>query len=218
MNEIAGKEFYDQFYNVFFSRYGSFEDLDDYFVNYKLYVAKYLEKSIVSSKASAVLSIGCGIGIVENYLVNNSNLNIVAIEPSDNVSKWLRGNPAISLCDGYFPGCLPAGSKFDFVYANGIDYVFNESEYQEFLKSIIEFGVKDFLVVSSSVYGAVEIFKSYLKHLLKIVGIMDQDDFGQFWGYMRSSREQKDAMHQAGFSRVNLVKGKNNVLFIHASV
>ena len=122
-----------------------------------------------------ILSIGCGIGYIEHRLaqrLHNSNKNLVTIEPSKVASLWLENNSALNLIEGYFPECLTPGESYDFAYSSAIEYVFNDTEYHEFLVSIIEYGIKDFMVISVSFdnENIIEIFKDRLFYLLEKIG------------------------------------------------
>jgi SAM-dependent methyltransferase len=214
---IATEEFYDKFYKEFFNKFKNFEDLDKDWVDYKIYIAKFIEE-IVENKSN-ILSIGCGIGIVEDYLIRqDTGVQITAIEPSKNVSKWLKKNPNIELHDGYFPQCIKKGIQFDFAYANGVDYVFNEIEYLTFLESVIDYGITDFLIISSSSYNFATRAKRFIKSVLELFGIRKKTVKGQFWGYLRSVKEQKKVLIKAGFKTIEVTKSKKNSLFIRAKV
>jgi hypothetical protein len=107
---------------------------------------------------------------------------------------------------------------FDFAYANGIDYVFNQKEYQVFLKSVIDYGIRDFLVISSSSYGLKNTLKQFIKRILEFTGVRKKQDKGQFWGYLRSAGEQKQALIQAGFKNITISKSDKDTLFIRAKI
>lgn len=211
-NKIAGIEFYDKFYKSFFQKFKSFEDLNKDWVSYKKQIAIVLSKEIAYRKN--ILSIGCGIGIVEKFLIENmSSINITAIEPSTNVSRWIKNIDRINLKDGYFPEILNPNDRFEVAFANGIDYVFDKNEYEIFLKSIINFGIKEILVVSASYY--LPSFKVYSKDLIKnILTKVKLYRGNQFWGYNRSIKEQLEAIKKAGFKNVSLIYKTNSTIII----
>ena len=214
INNIAGQDFYDIFYKKFFDKFSCFNDLDPSWVDYKTNIAKNIIREIGEKKH--ILSIGCGIGIVEEYVAKkNPNISLVVTEPSINVSRWIRDIPNIDLIDGYFPQALSKNQKFDMAFANGIDYVFNNYEYESFLKSIIEYGIEEFVMISVSYYRPG--IKSYIKQSAKkILNILGLYDYGQFWGYMRTIDEQKKLMLKSGFSRVELMLQSNDTIIINA--
>ena len=215
-NNIATEEFYDKFYKEFFKKYHNFDDLNSSWVKYKISIADKILEEINDKKN--ILSIGCGIGIVEKYIVNKlSNINLTAIEPSKNVSRWIKDISTIDLKDGYFPNILVNKQKFDFVYANGIDYVFNNNDYDKFLKSIVDYGIKEFIMISASYYiPSTKVYvKDFIKDILSSIGLYNRY---QFWGYQRSIDEQFSAMEKAGFNNISLIYQSNNTIIIKAVI
>ena len=215
INNIPGRDFYDDFYHKFFNKFSCFDDLDPEWVDYKIAIARKLIREIGEKKN--ILSIGCGIGIVEEHIAKKiPDINLVVTEPSANVSRWISSVPNIDVIDGYFPEALSENLRFDMAYANGIDYVFNNNEYKDFLKSIIEYGIKEFVMVSVSYYRPG--IKSYIKqNAKKILNILGLYSLGQFWGYMRTIDEQKKLLFKAGFSTVELTFQSNDTIIIKAN-
>lgn len=211
-SEMPTKCFYDKFYKRFFAKYHSFDELDKSWVAYKMQIAEHIN-AILKSRTN-ILSIGSGIGIVETFLTNlNSNLRIMSIEPSENVSKWVRDNPNISIVDGYFPDCIDKGLNFEFAYANNIDYVFDDDEYRAFLKSVFDYRVSEFLIITSANYNLKVAFSLFIKEILGALGIIEKLADGQFWGYLRSKSEHKKVLKQVGFTEIQFTKlGKDTLL------
>ena len=80
-----------------------------------------------------VLSIGCGIGFIENNLVEKwNNGNYYLIEPSKVSLNWAKENKTLKIFPGYFPSALTDFPRIDLAYCIAIDYVFNEGEYIKF--------------------------------------------------------------------------------------
>lgn len=214
---LPSKSFYNKFYEKLFEKYNGFYELDEDWLKYKNEVANCLN-SHLKNKIN-VLSIGSGIGIVENTLTKlNPNLRITAIEPSENASRWVKDNPNIAVVNGYFPKCLKREFSFDFVYANNIDYVFNEQEYRDFLKSLVDCGVSEFLVISSANYNTWVSIKLFVKEILGAMGIINKQDNGQFWGYLRSKIEHIEAMQRSGFNDVKITKLGTDTIFIKGKI
>lgn len=214
--KIAGKDFYDKFYESFFKTYKSFDDLDKNWVDYKNQIARILIKEIRNKKN--ILSIGCGIGIVENYLVENlAKIKLTAIEPSPNVSRWIKHIDRISIKDGYFPDILGSKKNFEIAYANGVDYVFNNIEYHNFLKSVVDYGIKELFIISASYYTPS--FKIYFKEILKNIVIKMKLYRGrQLWGFNRSIKEQFEAIKKAGFNDCSLTYKSDSTIIIRATI
>lgn len=214
---LPSKSFYTKFYEKLFEKYNGFDELDEAWLVYKNNVAKRINSQLKNK--TNVLSIGSGIGVVENTLTKlNPNLRITAIEPSENASKWVKDNPKISIVDGYFPKCIERVRNFDFVYANNIDYVFNEHEYDDFLKSVVDYGISEFLIISTANYNTWVSLKIFIKEILGFMGIINKPDNGQFWGYLRSKQEHKEALYRAGFTDVQITKLGTDTIFIKGKI
>ena len=214
---IASKNFYDNFYKIFFKKFKSFNDLDKSWISYKNKIASIILKEIGAK--TNILSIGCGIGIVERYLHENlSNIKLTAIEPSSNVSRWIQHLDRINIKDGYFPEILNNKSKFDIAYANGIDYVFNKQEYEKFLKSVVDYGIKELIIVSVSYYlPSFKIFiREFIKNFLVKINLYFKEM--QFWGYMRSYNEHLASMKKVGFNSISLIYKSDNTIIIKAKI
>ncbi len=213
---IATAEFYDKFYKIFFQKFNNLTELDKGWINSKDEVANQLIEYIQNKKN--ILSIGCGIGVVEKLLVNSlPEINLTAIEPSSNTTKWIE-DARIILKEGYFPNIMKDDNiVFDLVYANAIDYVFNNAEYLKFLESIVKYGIKEFYMISVSYYKP-SIKLSAKQCIKKILNLLGKYNYGQFWGYVRTIEEQKNLLKQAGFSDIELVSQSDDTIIIKATV
>ena len=102
-NKVAGKEFYDCFYEEFFKKYKSFLEIPDSYIEKKLVVVGYLEHKLQSK--DSVLSIGCGIGLIEKLLIDEQKVQtkIISVEPSRAAIKWISKNPNVEVFNGFFP-------------------------------------------------------------------------------------------------------------------
>ncbi|HIC10173.1 MAG TPA: class I SAM-dependent methyltransferase [Campylobacterales bacterium] len=200
-NKIASPEFYEKFYNVFYERYSSYEDLPLSYKKSKIETAKDILK--LSETYDRILSIGAGNGIIEYYILQNSNKKITALEPSDN-SRWLKNIDDIDFISGFFPDAVMDKEKFSFGYCSNIDYVFNDEEYRQFLKSIYQYGFEEFYLVE--IVSPTNSFKYYLKELLSYVGLYQK---GQLWGYLREIKEHINIAKSVGFSEIKHGKHQN---------
>lgn len=166
-----------------------------------------------------ILSIGSGIGYIEKQLYNhNNNFKIVAIEPGDCNNKW--AGDKINLLNGFFPSALSglySNKDFDFVYASGIDYVFDDESYITFLSSLIEFGINDFLLTEIFVPSnrIKVLIKDYLKRTLSLIHVYNM---GQFWGYLRTIDEHLQLLKIAGFTHFKIDRYKHGAYWIRARI
>jgi len=213
LKNIADINFYNKFYNKFFLKFKYFDDLSNDWLNYKSEVAKIIQKQF--GDKNNILSIGCGIGIVEKYIVeNNQNINLTVIEPSKNACKWIENFRNIDIKYGYFPEILNQKQNFDIAYVNVVDYIFNKYQYHNFLKSIFDYGIRELIIVSASYYEP-----NFILHTKEIIrDILIKFDLYnsniQFWGYKRSVNEQFAAISKAGFKKMYLKYKSNNTIVI----
>ena len=211
--KLPDSKFYDNFYEHFFKKFSNYDDLDKSWVDYKIDIATYIN-SLIHNKSN-ILSIGSGIGIVEDFLSKTTkDIKVHAIEPSTNASRWLKKNNSISVYNGYFPDCLDKNLKFDLVYANNIDYIFNDNEYAAFLKSVVDYGIKDFLIITSAKYNMKIAIKSFLKNFTEYRQLSKK----QLWGYLRTVKDQKRILNKTGFKNIKITKFRKDSLIIRASI
>jgi hypothetical protein len=208
--KLADAKFYEKFYCEFYKRFHSYSELPDFYKRSKDEVAHFLYK-IVKNKRK-ILSIGSGNCIIEqtlsNLLLENNNRvaelghNITAIEPSIPISSiWLKAKN-VKLLQGFFPDVLEPKENFDVTYASNIDYTFNDELYFKFLKSVVDFGIKDFIltdIITPPYLGTSVFIKNVIKDLLSDFNLYETR---QFWGYMRTINEHKVFLKKAGFSHI----------------
>ena len=138
-SKTADISFYEAFYNHFFDKYTGYESLPSNWKALKNEITNHLAGEC-SGGGVSLLSIGCGIGYIENELQKrDESIEIVALEPSANMAEWM--DSSIKVLHGTFPEVLQDKydpSDFDMVYASGIDYVFDDNAYASFLKSVFK--------------------------------------------------------------------------------
>ncbi len=146
-----------------------------------------------------MLSIGCGLGYVEDIISTSWNGELIAVEPAKSgVDRWIRDNKKIIFKNGYFPDVMN-GEEIDFAYANAIDYVFNDKELHNFLTNVYNYPIREFLLISASL--DVSSFESDTKYAIKkLLSILRLKRMGQFWGYLRTTKEYRKAILNAGFT------------------
>ena len=203
---IADEKFYEKFYEKF----KSFDDLPKNWVSNKLNVAKDLLE--FSKDYDEVLSIGCGNGIIEDYISNNSDKFILAIEPSNN-SRWIENRKNIKFISGLFPKSIKNEKKYQFGYCSSIDYVFNDEQYGDFFKIVFdyefdEFYLTEIFVPNDSIKGYIKLF---IKQVLSVLGIYNK---GQFWGYLRTIDEHLSFLKGAGFKKIEHGQHKHGSYWI----
>jgi SAM-dependent methyltransferase len=206
--QLADSRFYKSFYGAFFQRYNHLEDLDPKWVQLKLQTMQLVKERIQHSKAERILSIGCGLGIIEKALIDDGLYNLEITEVSREPLRWVQ--PHISpekVHIGFFPSCLPEKNIYDFIYLASVEYFFDQSQLVFFLKDVkSHLSPKgNCLLISWSfqsgncVKSVINASKDIVKYGLEKLKIRHR---GQFWGYSRNPQEFYDAMDSAGFIRI----------------
>lgn len=208
-SRLAGASFYSSFYDAFFKKYSKPEELDQSWVELKKQTAGFLKQNSKCKKESRILSIGCGLGIMEKTLINEGLSNIEVTEISSEPLRWLLPyiqNEHVHI--GSFPSCFPDDKIYDFIYLSSVDYFFDKEELIDFLKKVKERlspeGVCLLISWSFESSRTVRRVLGYVKNLtmfvLEKVSIRKR---GQFWGYLRNRRDYQSAMEASGFVKVH---------------
>jgi hypothetical protein len=222
--KLADAKFYNEFYNEFYNRFQSYAELPESYRKSKNEIADFLFE-IVKNK-NKILSIGCGNCYVEqrlsNLLLENSEQLIkfgqiiTAIDPGIKLSSiWLKAQN-VKLLKGYFPDDLEIREKFDVGYASNIDYAFTDELYLKFLKSTVDFGIKDFILTDIITPPSLPIsvlIKNIIKDLLSDLNLYEPR---QFWGYLRTINEHEAFLRKAGFSHIEVGEFNNGNKYLRA--
>jgi len=205
----ANIKFYDNFYQVFFNKYSSYDDLPKQYIESKKQVAFHLLPYLRNK--SRILSIGCGIGLVEKKLLDllkqenfknkKFDQKIIALEPSENSMRWMDLD-SIEAVNGFFPDDLEERVEFDFAYAILLDYSLDDFEYLSLLKNIIKYGITD-VYFSVSVGHPLGFYQKFKEIVLIFLSIIKLKNCGQFWGYLRTLDEHLFLFKKAGFSNIS---------------
>lgn len=219
VNHLPSDAFYEKFYTLFYEKYKDYKQLPLDYQKNKQNVAEHLGQILAAKQGRNILSIGSGNGIIEEALRKKlADKKLIAIEPSQTASRWLRANPDIKVYQGFFPEALPNQVKPDFAYCVALDYVFDDQGYECFLKQIIEHGITDFAMYHLSIYKKHDLvfqIKNSIKHLLAKLSLYQ---LGQFWGYLRTLQEHDKVFKKAGFSSVSVGELPGGITWIRGKV
>jgi hypothetical protein len=199
MRNVAGVDFYSAFYREFYTCYHGYKELPENWRSFKDELVRHIGGLVCDNYR--ILSIGCGVGYVESELCGlNKSLDIVAIEPGIDTTRWV--DERVKVLHGLFPEALENkynSSQFDLVYASGIDYVFDNESYEDFLNSLVDYGVHDFLMTEIFIakHDLLSLLKEMIKNILSFLGVRKGY---QFWGYLREVDEHIEYLKKAGFS------------------
>jgi SAM-dependent methyltransferase len=209
-NELAGSEFYEAFYTEFFERYQNWDELPSRWRESKKIWADFIATR--TRNRSKVLSVGCGLGIVERYLSAQKpeiDLTIHEIAPSS--WRWIEHDFAADRkLTGRIPECFPDNAEFDLIYLGTVDYALDDESFVGLLSALRRYIAQpngECLLISASFdrtpVTPSEFVRSRLRDLKEIakdvLGSLGLYSRGQFWGWNRSRREYQSLMQRAGY-------------------
>lgn len=208
-SKLADASFYSAFYDAFFKKYQKLNELDPSWIELKLQTKEFLKQHSKLKKDSNILSVGCGLGIIEKALIEDGYSNLSITEVSTEPLRWLLPHiPSNNVYIGSFPNCIPANKLYDFIYLSSVEYFFDQDQLIDFLKAVADHlstgGIC--LMISWSfesmkpLQTAVVNMKDLVKFVLDKIGIRN---LGQFWGYIRNREDFYHVMINAGFKQVN---------------
>ena len=203
--EIPGKEFYADFYRKFFQTHENWDDLDSDWVDHKVNSARFIQGRLKGMER--VLSIGCGIGIIEKYLLDSGAKDLEIQEVSEEPLKWIR--PLFSsevVHIGRLPECQDHSRKYDYIFLSCVDYCFEFHERIEFLdeiKGLLNQTGRCLVIAPTfhlSNFECSELKLWIMFKIKKILSALRIYDLGQFVGWRRHKNEFHHAMVSAGFN------------------
>ncbi len=207
-SKIADGAFYSSFYKSFFQKYRRIGDIDPLWLKLKISTKDFLKQHRKFQKNSRILSIGCGLGIMEKALIEEGYTNIEITEVSQEPLRWVL--PYVSkdkIHVGHFPDCMPPDKFYDFVYLSSVEYAFDQAELINLLTSVKKrLSTNGLCLMTSSSFEAAGPLKRILI-VSKDIAKSAMDAFrlksrGQFWGYLRNRRDFYHAMTTAGFKDI----------------
>jgi SAM-dependent methyltransferase len=215
--KLADSDFYAAFYAKFFEKYRNWSDLKPEWVKLKLQAKQFIKEHPKFGRNQRVLSIGCGLGIMEKALLDEGCDNLEITEVSANPLQWLLPHfPKNQVYIGFFPECIPEGRHYDLIYLSGVEYFFDQKDMIKFLKAVrsrlapygvclmiswsYEFKTKGPNILRRFVILAKQLAYSLLARLGLKPRILGKPR--QFWGYLRNQSDFMEAMRAAGFSGI----------------
>lgn len=213
--KLADASFYEAFYTAFFKKYMSYDAIPkSWRVQKDAWVQKILTHVPISTETAAapsILSVGCGIGYIEQAMLKvRPEIDLHVTEVTDVPLCWLRPMLSSDRCHvGFVPGCLPPLRKFDVILCATIDYTMTDRVLKRVLKALRGYLKEDGVCVIFSVTVSTEhppTFRqrlSNIKHACKCFAKhVTGKEKKQFWGYLRTSEEYLALLQQAGFSQI----------------
>ena len=205
INKIPEVGFYADFYEKFFKIHHSWEDLEPDWVDHKINSAKFIQTRLAGRKRS--LSIGCGIGVIEKYLLESGVRGLEIHEISKEALRWIRPlfeKEAVHF--GRLQESMGTSGEYDYIFLSVVDYCLDEQEWAGLLREVrgLLSSTGRCLVITPTIHLSQFEFSEmilWIKFKIKIflsgLGIYD---LGQLVGYRRNKSEFRDAMISAGFN------------------
>jgi len=141
---LADGKFYGKFYEAFFGRYRSWDDIDHSWCNQKKIVANFLCRLILNGKSGGrTLSVGCGLGYIEHVLVGSGidPAHLDVTEVVETPLRWVREElHENNIHLGFIPECIPNGRKYSLIYMVAVDYIMDQNELIALLVEIFDPG------------------------------------------------------------------------------
>lgn len=217
---LADSEFYDAFYCALFQKYSGYEELEENWRRNKDEIAFWLAASLPDG--ARVLSVGCGLGYIEQrlWLEQAGRIDLHVQDYSSQALKWLRQiMPADHIHDVKSGGqvCRTHRRSYDLIYLSAVDYALPDEALLELFADMKHCLSEEgqLLIISASFLDdtsgwrkLIEFSKEKLKLLLEKFGLYRR---GQFWGWMRTREDYREAMSVAGFAHITdgFIKTKN---------
>jgi 2-polyprenyl-3-methyl-5-hydroxy-6-metoxy-1,4-benzoquinol methylase len=210
-DRLPSVSFYSEFYKKFFEKYKNLDELDIEWLKLKQKTADFISNHEKASIKTKILSIGCGVGVIEKSLIDAGYENLEITEVSEHplfwISHYLKKD---KMHVGVFPECVDENKKYELIYMSDVEYFFNEKQLVEFLKCVkdrlLPNGICLLLTVAiereySFVKNIAKYFKGVLLLFLVVIKLKKQHE-QQFWGYVRTGSDLKKTMELAGFAEI----------------
>lgn len=216
-NTPASPSFYSAFYRAFFDKYDGYDKLDINWRRNKDAVADWLASTIPDN--ARVLSVGCGLGYVENRLWSKrgDHIELHAQDPSPEALQWLK---EVMPASRIHESLQNQKESFDFIYLSAVDYAMRDSELVRLLTELSGYLRQggNLLMISASFLeeslqrAAVRSTKDAIKWLLERFCLYDR---GQFWGWMRTRNEYQNVMSESGlvFLKDGFIETPNQAIY-----
>lgn len=198
-SKIADSEFYNLYYEEFFKKFNNFESLPKEWRNIKNETADLIISKITNEER--VLSVGCGIGYIENEIIKKlSDLELFASDFSYKSLTWLK---EILTEENLITGIPQNVDSYDLIYCVELEYALDNCELIALFKNIKSLLAPQgkLLIITSCVFtnppNLISRIKKFIKSQSQTYLSIKK---GQLWGYKRSEKELLQIFSEAGFS------------------
>lgn len=202
-SKLADPEFYQAFYEKFFSRYQNWDQLSAGWRAEKERCADFVFKS--SNGRPRILSIGCGLGAMGHLMyAREPRPELFIHEVAPFAWRWIGAEqPEERKFLGWMPDYLPPDGRFDLACVSAVDYSMDDNTLARVLATIRPFldnaAGTQCLIISASLRDRPAGAAATVKGLVRdakgcVAGLLDKYGLrprGQFWGWPRRHREYR---------------------------
>jgi SAM-dependent methyltransferase len=204
-SHLPDSSFYNRFYELLHQKYQGVDDLNQSWVSLKRQVAGLIINNPKIQQGDRILSIGCGLGVIEMVLLQEGFLNVEITEVSEAPLRWIQQLlPSKNVHVGFFPDCVPHDEKFDLVLLASVEYFLDNVELLSLLRSVhnrlLPGGTCLLVSWSLDIVRLPQRLILRVKELIRC--LIDKEagkNCGQFIGYFRRPVEFRRAMRAAGY-------------------
>lgn len=215
--KIADSIFYKNFYQIFYEKYDNFEMLPKTFKFNKKIIYSQINRIInKKNKKKNILSIGAGCGYIENFLSRKNNITVY--EKYKKNIRWLSENKKIKIFSNNLKNFSQKTIKnFNLVFASNIDYIFTDKQYVNFINTLFDLNVRDFLLTDiildeKKKYNYLKLF---IKDILRITKLKKNEIF---FGYLRTKDEHIGLIKKTKYKKIDYGKLLNGRMWIRLKI
>lgn len=222
-SKLADEKFYDSFYKELFKKYSGYNELDESWRHSKDEVADWLS-GIIQDEAK-VLSVGCGLGYIEQKLWR-CNMDRISVHVQDYATeslKWLREVlPSKNIHIPESGNMDDLDQTYDVIYLSAVDYALNDVELLKLLKSLkSRLNKNGCLILISASFQHNKLILKIKYNVKNMIAVflesLGKNSRGQFWGWKRTKNEYCELMRDLEFDAIEdgfLVTKNQNTYWI----
>lgn len=218
---LPNSSFYNSFYQEFFKKFSGYSDLDKDWLFKKDMVFKWILSHL--NKDDSVLSIGPGLGYIEQKLWQeraDNNINVHVSDFASDSLKWLK--QVIPNENIHEPSEIKnlTNLYFDLIYLSTVDYALDN---ETFIEILTDYSGKlsnkgRIVIISASLLSVTQFqyaigkIKDFIKAFLEILGFRSR---GQFWGWSRTKDDYLRILKKAGLGSIQhgFIEENNQKIF-----
>ena len=204
---LANSEFYSCFYEHFFQNYSDYDDLPSDYLAVKKKTSQELLR-LINLKEN-VLSYGCGIGTIENFLIKDQDINLYLFDFATKNTKWIKGKyENIHILDS-----LSLNMKYDTIYLCQVLYALRYNECINLLKKLKKYLSENgqIIIINNSNMNSLshmnklsvgQLLFNNIKDIIRpiyylVLSKLKKKELIQFWGWERTHKRYLQVLKSA---------------------